>query len=225
MSFILFTVIGTLSHEYGHILVAKYYGFSTTLSSGSMNYNSDMIFDKLDSISELYKYEIQNNKDFPQKKMYNDLQKKSVVAPLYISIGGPAQTILVGMIGLIFLLIRKNIIKNNGIKFIDWIGIFLSLFWLREVFNLATSLVYGLLIKNYNIFGGHGDEAGISNMLEIPEWIIPITLGVIGFGIAISVIFKFVPISKRLSFIIGGFIGGLLGFYLWIYVVGPKILP
>jgi hypothetical protein len=62
-------------------------------------------------------------------------------------------------------------------------------------------------------------------MLEIPIWIIPVTLGLIGLTIAVFVIFKLIPFEKRLSFIIGGFLGGLLGFYLWMVVVGPKILP
>jgi hypothetical protein len=36
--FILFTAIGTVSHEYGHISVAKIYGYETSLHYGSMNY-------------------------------------------------------------------------------------------------------------------------------------------------------------------------------------------
>ncbi len=34
----MFTVVGTLSHEYGHIVVAKYLGYETKLHYGSMNY-------------------------------------------------------------------------------------------------------------------------------------------------------------------------------------------
>ncbi len=36
--FILFTAIGTVSHEYGHIAVAKFHGYETELHYGSMNY-------------------------------------------------------------------------------------------------------------------------------------------------------------------------------------------
>jgi hypothetical protein len=128
LSFILFTVIGAVSHEYGHILVAKYYGYSTTLSYGSMNYNIDQKYDILDSISEINKYAIQNNKDFSQRKIYKDLQQKLADAPLFISIGGPAQTILVGTIGFIFLIFRRKNQQIHGFKFIDWVAVLCSLF-------------------------------------------------------------------------------------------------
>ncbi len=38
LTFILFTVLGTLTHEGGHIAAAKYYGYETTLHYSSMNY-------------------------------------------------------------------------------------------------------------------------------------------------------------------------------------------
>ena len=38
-TFIFFTVIGTLSHEYGHIAVAKYFGYETELHYGSMEFD------------------------------------------------------------------------------------------------------------------------------------------------------------------------------------------
>ena len=37
LGFVLFTIIGTVSHEYGHIIVAKSLGYETTLHYGSMN--------------------------------------------------------------------------------------------------------------------------------------------------------------------------------------------
>ena len=131
LTFILFTVIGTLSHEYGHIAVAEYCGFSTRLSSASMDYNTDLMYNKLDSISKIYKYEIQNKTDFPMRKMYQDLHNDLTYGPLYISIGGPAQTMLVGIIGLIFLLLRRRTIALNGVKFIDWTALFFLAFLVK----------------------------------------------------------------------------------------------
>ena len=37
LGFVLFTIIGTVSHEYGNIIVAKSLGYETTLHYGSMN--------------------------------------------------------------------------------------------------------------------------------------------------------------------------------------------
>jgi len=42
LSFILFTIIGTLSHEVGHIAVAEALGYETKLHFGSMSWNSDV---------------------------------------------------------------------------------------------------------------------------------------------------------------------------------------
>jgi hypothetical protein len=40
LTFILFTVLGTLTHEGGHIAAAKYYGYEPTLHYGSMSSQS-----------------------------------------------------------------------------------------------------------------------------------------------------------------------------------------
>ncbi|GHA37071.1 hypothetical protein GCM10007103_18010 [Salinimicrobium marinum] len=40
LTFVLFTAIGTISHEYGHIVIAESLGYDTTLHYGSMNYNN-----------------------------------------------------------------------------------------------------------------------------------------------------------------------------------------
>ena len=48
--FILFTVIGTVSHEYGHMAVAKYLGYETVLHYGSVNYYPIGYLDDKDAI-------------------------------------------------------------------------------------------------------------------------------------------------------------------------------
>ncbi|MDT0295702.1 hypothetical protein ACFQ3R_14905 [Mesonia ostreae] len=57
--FILFTAIGALSHEFGHIAVAKYLDYETELSYGSMNYypngyKEDIDVKKLNQLNEKY---------------------------------------------------------------------------------------------------------------------------------------------------------------------------
>ena len=74
-------------------------------------------------------------------------------------------------------------------------------------------------------FGSTGDEVKISRGLNLWDGTVPIVLGVIGLVISLIVIFKFVPISKRKSFIWGGLIGGISGFILWMIIIGPIVLP
>jgi len=223
ISFILFTVIGTVSHEYGHIIVAKSLGYKTTLHYGSMNYDMNELFDTLEEINREYRSELKSGSDFERKAEYKSILAKLKYHQLLVQIGGPIQTILTGIIGLFILIYRKKNIKEFGFKLFDWLAAFLSLFWLREVFNLAMSIFNELIAPKGSYFGG--DEHKISIMLNIWEGTIPIILGIIGLIISLFVIFKIVPEKLRFTFLLSGFLGGIIGFILWMYIVGPIILP
>ena len=223
VGFILFTVIGTISHEYGHIIVAKCLGYETSLHYGSASWDENNGWEEYRSISSEYSYEIKNELPFQRKEEYKEIIKKLNDDGLIILIGGPLQTILTGLIGLIILLFRRKTIRKNGLKLIDWLLVFLSLFWLREVFNVTRSVALGFLKGNGSFFCG--DEANISTMLKLPIGTFSIILGVLGLIISLFVIFKIVPNDKRLTFISSGLIGGISGFVLWMNIIGPKILP
>lgn len=223
LAFILFTAIGTVSHEYGHIIVAKSLGYNTTLHYGSMNYNSGELHDKLIQIYNEYKTEIENNLDFEKRTEYetgiNTLRSNG----LLVNLGGPLQTILTGTLGLILLFWRRKQIHQRGLKMIDWLSVFLSLFWLREVFNLAMSVSQEIISPNGTWFGG--DEKKISQGLELWPGTFSILLGILGLILSIFVIFKIIPNKIRLTFILSGFIGGTVGFILWMNMIGPKLIP
>lgn len=222
ITFIVFTVVGTLSHEYGHIVVAKYLGYETKLHYGSMNYDNNL----QDQINEIYfrnETSILKGKPFPEKELHEKLIRKSFYNKLAITVGGPVQTILTGTIGFILLLFRRKKILENGMKILDWLYVFLSLFWLREVFNLTMSVASALLNGKKNYFGG--DERKIAIMLEIPQGSIAIPLAIIGLLIAFFVIFKIIPKEQRLLFISSGFLGGIAGFILWLRILGPIVMP
>ena len=222
LSFILFTVIGTLSHEYGHIIVAKFLGYETELHYGSMNwYNSHTV--QAGELYKEYQCEIENNLNFEKKQEYERYREKFQDDHFWISIGGPAQTILTGLIGLTIVFFRKKKIKPCGFQFMDWLAVFLSLFWLREVFNLVVGLASGLFSERKKYFGG--DEAVISWYLDLPVGTLSIVLGVIALLISVYIIFRIVPFEKRCTFILGGFIGGISGFILWMQILGPILLP
>ena len=78
--FIIFTIVGTLSHELGHFVVAEYLGYKTTIHYASI------------SMPEFETTFNQNLDSFELVK--NDL--------LLIKLGGPIQTVTVGTIGIFF---------------------------------------------------------------------------------------------------------------------------
>jgi hypothetical protein len=121
------------------------------------------------------------------------------------------------------LVLRRKSIYKIGMKTLDWLFVFLSLFWLREIFNLITSIGGELILPNGNWFGG--DELYISQELNLWSGTISLFLATIGTLIAIYVVFKIIPKKTRLTFILSGFIGGIAGFILWMNIIGPKILP
>jgi hypothetical protein len=221
--FIIFTVIGTLSHEYGHIAVAQFFGYKTTLHYASMNYDMKQVNDELQTIYLENKEAILNNQAFPRKEEWHAIFERRQSDSLYISIGGPAQTILTGLIGLSMLLYRRRFIHVNGMKTFDWLAVLLSLFWLREICNLVLGLGEGIIRGNGRYFWG--DEAKINHALGLSPGLIPISFGVIGLAIALYVIFKIIPYNERRIFIMSGFIGGGIGFFLWMFLIGPQLLP
>jgi len=236
IGFIGFTVIGTISHEYGHIIVAKLFGYETTLHYGSMNYYPKGYLDDKDVVEvknltkdymnidynswpKNVKEKTEEYNKIIQKRYWNESSNKG----LLVIIGGFLQTILTGTFGLFILLWRRKFIFKNGMKPLDWIAVFLSLFWLREVFNLVTSIGGELLSPNGTWFGG--DELHISQDLNLWDGTIPIIFATIGFTISIYIIFRILPRKIRLTFILSGFIGGMVGFILWMNIIGPKVLP
>lgn len=235
--FIALVIIGTLSHEFGHFTIAKSLGYNPTIHYGSTVYDSkvaykaDVYYKQMLSIYEVYKYEIDNNIDFEKKKEYfelnSKLQKKYGDRSTHpkdrflITLGGPLQTIFTSFLGLLILYKRKS---NSKLSFNtwDWFGVFLSLFILREVFNTVSAGIKMLFFDNSNFTG---DEFRISQYLGLNEWIIPLITAIFASLIVFWVIFKAIPKQYRNSFIVAGFVGGLIGFAIWFGFLGPLVLP
>src|SRR5690606_7876353 len=118
-----------------------------------------------------------------------------------ITLGGPLQTILTGSIGFFLVLLnRKKYIKVNKITTFGWIAIFISLFWLRQVANLTTS-VFRYISKGR--ISERSDEAKIALYLDINIWTIQVVTGVIGL-VVLFVVLKNLPKQLLFTFIVSG---------------------
>jgi hypothetical protein len=225
-----------VSHEYGHIVVAKHFGYETRLHYGSMNYYPKGYLK--DEDLKAYKFLTKAYLDIDYETWPNDVKEKSEEYRkilekrywnkksnngIYITLGGPLQTILTGIIGLIILLLRKESIHTKGLMIIDWLAIFLGLFWLREIFNLMYSIGSEIISPNGNWFSG--DEYYLSHYLNLGSGTIPILLGTLGLLVSIYIVFKIIPRNLHKTFILSGLIGGVSGFILWMKIIGPMVLP
>ncbi|MEQ8908833.1 MAG: hypothetical protein RIC95_06555 [Vicingaceae bacterium] len=191
--FIAFTVVGTLSHELGHISVAQFLGYDTQLHYGSMNWYGDS------------SYQLKPSNAF------------------WISLGGPAQTLITSFLGFSFLLYREFKMGKRKFQLLDWIAVFLALFCLRQLMNPVVGFGEFLFFDQPLTFGN--DETKLAESLKWPLGSISIASACISFIISMLVLFKFIPRNLRSSFLLGGILGGFLGYSLWLIKFGPLLLP
>ncbi|MEM6720675.1 MAG: hypothetical protein AAF611_15205 [Bacteroidota bacterium] len=229
LGFFVATIIGTQTHELGHIAVAESLGYETTLYYGSMSYNLRGFADDEDVIAWRKLFENRNSSsDLTQEEqqkateLYKKVQGKFPSNPthaFYVTLGGPIQTILTAFIGL-FILAYRGTNRQEDFKWLDWLAVFMSLFILREVFNTVMA-AGSYLINGIEYFGG--DEFRISLYLGFNQWTIPIMTAILGAIIASFVIFMIVPKRHRFTFILAGFTGSIIGFIAWFEYLGPWI--
>lgn len=111
ITFVLFTIIGTVSHESGHYIAAKIVGLDAIIHYSSTSIIIPEDFDGIITKPERF----------------------------LVTLGGPLQTIFTGSLGLFLLFFhRKKITSLKKLQIIHWVYIFLSLFWLRQTFNFIT---------------------------------------------------------------------------------------
>jgi len=197
VGFIIATVVGTVSHEYGHYFVAKY------------------CFHRYARVAYAYT-------DWDDSFKFTSLEVAKRMN-FYCHTGGPLETMLTGTLGLLLLFIyRKKYQQTERLSFAQWIPIFLSLFWLRQFFNLIDAFVI-IIIKGH--IKGIGDEFQLARYLGWSVWSIATVTGIMGAIVLALVIFGFVPVRQRFTFMMAGLAGGLLGAYLWLVLLGPVIMP
>lgn len=232
-AFVFFTIVGTITHELGHVTVAKYFGYETKLHYGSMRYDypgidSDPLVLELRKNTSDNAEALKNKEDFEgltrRKELFKILQEKYPYSEnhgAWITLGGPAQTLLTSFLGL-FLLSYRRSKKKAYFVLMDWVGVFFSLFALREIFNYATVLFR--TIVNGDV-ASRNDEFKLSRYLDLNEWTIPTVALVVGTVICTYVIFRVIPLQYRFTFLVSGLVGGILGYFTWLRWLGPVILP
>jgi hypothetical protein len=232
--FIFFTAFGTMTHELGHWAFAKYFGYDTHIDHRSMRYfnaekENDSLYLEYKKIWEENYQKIQAKETFEQQARWKELNvvlsEKYPPKPKYhrvwITLGGPLQTIFTGFLGLFMLFYRKSKQKEFFV-FLDWLGVFLALFVLREVFNFVMA-VFGKVIQGQD--NTSGDEFKLSYYFELNPWTVPAIGFLIGMVISLYVIFRVIPLKYRFSFILAGLVGGVLGFIIWFGPLGPLLFP
>lgn len=154
------------------------------------------------------------------------IQDDSFVSPrnsFLITLGGPIQTLLTGTIGCFLLFLNREKFQSaDKLSSGQWIMVFVSLFWLRQVANSITWL--GSYLIHGKFYQG-GDELRIARYLGLPDWSILTLTATLGFLVLVVVIFKFIPSGQRVVFMVSGLTGGITGYFFWLVWFGKYILP
>lgn len=223
-AFVFFTVIGTLSHEGGHFIAGKALGYNASLHYGYTDFGENSTGRALQEYYDRWGDTGMVDADTARQKSFALLLEKQRQENKWIILGGPLQTMVTGTIGFILLIIyRKKIVRKSSLNIRQWLLIFLSLFWLRQVANAAT----GLFIKK-PVIGMEGmiaDEIKLAVYYKMPYMSILFGTAVIGLILSVLVIFIFIPARERLTFIAAGFFGGIAGFIGWFFFAGPWLMP
>jgi hypothetical protein len=185
----------------GHFISAKILGYQPTIHYNKITFENDGFF-----------------KLMKEGKISDNLNGKLQIHKVFWSSCGPLATLLLAMIGLVGLIIKNR--KSNNFNNLSLFFLLLSINWLRNIsVVLAVSISF--------IFGKHSicDEFAIETGLKLPPLSLFLTLGIFGLLIFILILLKFVPYKLRIIFLYSLFVGGTLGSILWLFFLGPIILP
>lgn len=219
--FILCTIIGTLSHEMGHYAAAKYYGCQVNLHYASVTF-SHPLDPQLDEIYDKYTPEQITKEDFIHKARLQELAKQRKGELFWITLAGVLQTLITGTLGIFFLwYYRGSFIEKDNLSYKQWLLIFISLFWLRQPANFFMAMLTYIILGKQS----YGDEFALAYHLGLSLWSIAFITAIIGLLVLFWIVWCYIPIQQRFTFLVAGLVGGSLGFYLWIIALGKYILP
>jgi hypothetical protein len=213
---------------YDGMEIAAHYGY-TNLGKMSITYRQNV--DTINFLRDKYKliqkrgehFFLSDTIDFPEKPYYERLIQKQRQILFPINLGGPVQTMMTGTIGLSLLLLNKRWWKGKKtLSLSAWLVVFAALFWLRQSFNFVMA-TYSMLVRGH--WSSRMDEVKIANYLHLWPATISLVTGLAGLGVLAFVALRVIPGSQRLTFLIGGLIGGSLGFWIWLSWIGPKLMP
>jgi hypothetical protein len=162
-TFIGFTIVGTLSHEFGHYIVGTFLGYQPKIHYGFTSFGKGDLHNEVVSIYQSNKIAIKAKKYFSKQERFAILLKKRDNHYLWTTLRGPVQKMVTGTIGVLWLFFRLKKAKISTI--FDWFLLFLSLFWLRQSANLVSWLVG----TSFSQIKGTGDEIKLAYFWSFPQ--------------------------------------------------------
>jgi hypothetical protein len=223
LSFVIATIISTVSHEAGHCAVAKALGYDVTLHYASMNHSSYLKEHDLENYYNKHINKMISKEPSPERTRFTQLYATGKKESILIILGGPLQTYITGSIAMLWLWYhRKKMFLKGYLTTKDWFVVIIAFFWSRAVITELICIYY-YFVERRLLKGG--DEAKISHYLGLPVNSLNTIMGIIGALFLLWVTFCIVPKQQRFTFILAGIAGSALGAAIWFLWIGPLILP
>jgi hypothetical protein len=191
----------------------SYFGVSTQNEPLFKEYRQ--LFDEKQKAKKL-------NTPFFQQKRLEIVAKQVEHLHLYLAISSFLTTILIGTYGFIMLLLKgKRWYVGEVLSRQGWFWIFLALFWLFQTGNGFLEFLFWL---QTGFVSSCSDEAFISQAMGLPDFSIILLTSLMGLFV-LGWITRFLPAPQRFRFLLGGFVGDVVGYLFWFEWVGKLILP
>lgn len=197
-------ILGIIIHELGHYISGKLMGFTPTLHYGNVTFENDNFFQHID-------YHKMND------KLYNEIQAVKIIW----SVWGPLTNIIIGLIGFIIIIIYNKRKTMREINLINLISLLISLLLLRQIINYLIIFTFQLVYQKHPF----SDELIVDNLFKLPTDTTLLITAIISVLIFSIILFYFVPKIQRLTFLCSVGVGGFVGSVLWLFILGPIILP
>ena len=208
--FVLVTLSGAVMHEIVRSCTSKLLGNTyQKFYYGELHFGNERMKTNRPVLSEGDWILRKAGKPYPGQDKINIYKKWWIRNQALIELSAKVFIFSMSFAGLIILFIRR---KKRAMKFeiIDWIGVILTLFILKQVLLSSVFIIRGAKFCEYGMF---------TRYFKLPFWGTEWMFLIIGLLISSYVVFKIVPGEKRNQFLIGGFFGGLSGIALWFFVI------
>lgn len=204
-AFLIAAVLGTLLHECGHIVAAWFCG----CRQFHLGYS--------------YMYAYDCNVDYypPLTTLGEEYNRVLVNKRLWEVVGGPLQTNLTGLLGIVLLyrLSRRRVV--DAFKNLDLFYIVLCFFLSRNIFNSLTGfLSVKVTTRQYT----RADETKLFYHFGINHTVGYTLMLLIASALLAYVVFVLVK-KHRWQLILWGGLGSVVGGVVWLRWLGPILLP
>ncbi|HEY1047143.1 MAG TPA: hypothetical protein VGF79_11930 [Bacteroidia bacterium] len=212
--FLLMVPLGTMFHECGHYLSAKFYGHQPVMHYASVSLQD---VNKIKLLTDSLIHSV-NMSSEDKKDLYSEVLKLRKES-FFITLSGPLFNMGMGSICFLILLLFGSNIHFHRYK---WWFIFGSFLWSRQIINFCYGIL--LFLKNGN-WGQSGDETNLSNYLQYPAFTFDLMTAALASIILLVVFINYMNKEERIAFVLAGTIAGSLSALLWFKVIGPLLLP